>query len=96
MAPLFSIPPFHVNIGAQLIGCFVNLMLYTVELAAGWKYFHGDRSKRDHRILFGTVIFNLVMDTIGTFALSADVFTSFAGVRRPRVVLRCIQVDPMN
>ncbi|KDR82711.1 hypothetical protein GALMADRAFT_238210 [Galerina marginata CBS 339.88] len=74
---IFFLPPYRVNLGAQLIGCFVNLVLYTLALAASWKYFHSDRRKQDRKVFVGTVIHNLVMDTIGTLAICADTFTVF-------------------
>ncbi|KDR81872.1 hypothetical protein GALMADRAFT_240135 [Galerina marginata CBS 339.88] len=75
--PVFSVPPYHINTGAQLIGCYINLILYTLELIASYAYFHSTRRKGDRKAIVGLVIFSLIMDTIGTSMICAAVFLIF-------------------
>ena len=57
-----------------LIGSYLNLMLYTLELVAVYLYFSNERSKRDHPLIMFAVCFTLLTDTLASFAVCADVF----------------------
>ncbi|KAF8959769.1 hypothetical protein BDZ97DRAFT_1836886 [Flammula alnicola] len=70
-----KVPPTRFNLVTQLIGAFINLMLYTLELVAAYVYFSSPRSKRDRKIVVYAVIFCLLVDTVGTFATCAVIFT---------------------
>lgn len=58
-----------------LIGSYLNMMLYTLELVAVYLYFKSQRSKRDPPPIMFAVCFVLVVDTLATFAVCADVFS---------------------
>jgi hypothetical protein len=51
------------------------MMLYTLELVAVYLYFKSQRSKRDPPPIMFAVCFVLVVDTLATFAVCADVFS---------------------
>ncbi|KAJ3514040.1 hypothetical protein NLJ89_g2605 [Agrocybe chaxingu] len=63
------------NVGAVLIGSYVNLVLYTLELRAFYTYLRCERSRRDRKPLKATVFSCVFIDTVGTFAACAAVFT---------------------
>ncbi|KAF9557737.1 hypothetical protein CPC08DRAFT_34074 [Agrocybe pediades] len=73
--PLLGQPPIRLNLGATLIGAFVNTILYTFELAAAWHYFHTERGKKDRTVIRGIVMLNLLVDAVGSFAVCANAFT---------------------
>ncbi|CAA7260926.1 unnamed protein product [Cyclocybe aegerita] len=63
------------NTGAILIGSYVNLVLYTLELFAFRTYLRCERSCSDRKSLKVIVFSCVFIDTIGTFAACAVVFT---------------------
>ncbi|KAF8232588.1 hypothetical protein L208DRAFT_1360921 [Tricholoma matsutake] len=63
------------NLGVQLIGTYINLILYTLESVQVYHYFRNSRrSKTDSKILKGAVILNLIMDSLATIAICALVY----------------------
>ncbi|KAF8162735.1 hypothetical protein B0H34DRAFT_292542 [Crassisporium funariophilum] len=63
------------DVGSLLIGSYVNLALYTLELVGGYYYFfESKRSKRDRRTLKLAVAVNIFLDLIGTFCGCAITF----------------------
>ncbi|KAF9479817.1 hypothetical protein BDN70DRAFT_664028 [Pholiota conissans] len=70
--PLYPATAF--NTAAKLIGTYLNLILYGVELVAIVIYFTSARAKRDKRFIAIAVITNLIIDTITTFAQCVDIF----------------------
>ncbi|KAF4614614.1 hypothetical protein D9613_003399 [Agrocybe pediades] len=73
--PLLGKPPIRLDLGATLIGAFVNTALFTFELAAAWYYFHTERGKKDRKVIRSIVMLNLVVDAVGSFAVCANAFT---------------------
>ncbi|KAF9475106.1 hypothetical protein BDN70DRAFT_936145 [Pholiota conissans] len=65
------------NVGAELVGTFINLVLYGVELFAAYAYFSGKRFKRDRKFIKLAVVTNLIIDTAASFALCANIFMLF-------------------
>ncbi|KAF9009592.1 hypothetical protein BDQ17DRAFT_1071778 [Cyathus striatus] len=62
------------NLGAILIGTLVNLSLYTLEITQVIAYFTSERRKRDRLWIKLCVLFNLLADTIASFASWAGIF----------------------
>ncbi|KAF8155783.1 hypothetical protein B0H34DRAFT_509531 [Crassisporium funariophilum] len=67
----WAMPSSGLNISFLLVGSYVNLVLYTVELVAAYVYFSSERSKRDRRLLKGTLAFDVLLDALGTFSACA-------------------------
>jgi len=70
-----------------LIGSYLNLMLYTLELVAVYLYFANERSKRDHSLITFAVCFTLFTDTLASFAVCADVFSVRAYYHRTPFII---------
>jgi len=51
------------------------MILYTLELVAVYVYFRSQRSKQDPPLIVFAICFVLVVDTLATFAVCADVFS---------------------
>ncbi|KAF9460880.1 hypothetical protein BDZ94DRAFT_866584 [Collybia nuda] len=66
---------FRINIGALLIGTYINLMLYTLELVQFYHYFRtSGRAKEDRVTIKFAVIFTMVLDTLSSLASCATVY----------------------
>ena len=58
-----------------MIGSYINVMLYTVELVGAYiYYFASPRSSKDPILVKFFVVISLVSDTIGTIGVSAQPF----------------------
>lgn len=67
--------PVRLNNGALLIGSFVNIMLYTLELVQAYRYYtNKSRTRDDHLIIKVIVALCLVVDTLGTAGGCAFIF----------------------
>ncbi|KAF9483574.1 hypothetical protein BDN70DRAFT_291185 [Pholiota conissans] len=62
------------NVGAQLIGICINLVLYGVELVLAACYLSSARAKRDRKFILFAVISSLIVDTLACIALCAGIF----------------------
>lgn len=58
-----------------LVGSYLNVMLYTLELVAAYLYFTSQRKRRDPPLIIFAVCFTLSVDTLASFAVCADVFS---------------------
>ncbi|KAF8808821.1 hypothetical protein BYT27DRAFT_7188295 [Phlegmacium glaucopus] len=68
-------PESSANIGVPMIGSYINVMLYTLELVEAYiYYFASPRSSKDSIYLKGCVATSLVSDTVGTIGICALTF----------------------
>ncbi|KAF8162754.1 hypothetical protein B0H34DRAFT_671914 [Crassisporium funariophilum] len=60
------------NVGSLLLGSYVNMILFSLELVAAHEYFiRSKRSKRDRKFLKYTIAFDVFLDILGTFSACA-------------------------
>ncbi|KAF8162755.1 hypothetical protein B0H34DRAFT_692829 [Crassisporium funariophilum] len=72
LSDAMKLPPAGLDIGALLIGSYVNLALYSLEIIGAVIYFFGsERARRDRTLLKCAVATNVFLDTIGTFCACA-------------------------
>ncbi|KAF5311862.1 hypothetical protein D9619_003777 [Psilocybe cf. subviscida] len=98
MSLLLSSKPASIqfNLGVELIGCYVNLILYSIAMLCTYIYRRSERSKRDPLVVKLLVAANVVMDTVGTFGVCASYFYfSVTGWGLEEVEYRAHWSEPM-
>ncbi|KAF9475721.1 hypothetical protein BDN70DRAFT_223293 [Pholiota conissans] len=64
-----------INIGAEVIGLYINLVLYGVELLMVIQYFFTARARQDSKFILLAVTTNLILDSLVSISQCVNMFT---------------------